>query len=101
MAKVHAQILKKVKERMTAEGFEVRSRFICDNLAQVCWTNNLFDEGNEIKEWIDNQLNYHFCYEVWLKHNHYYVWFNMTEENFREARLQWLDWMIKNHKVFG
>lgn len=88
------EILKLVKEQIKSKR---GSPYICDKIDQITH-HRIAAECAELKQWISyDLLGGSFSYDRWLKENHLDVWFKHAApyQRWDEARLEWLDWMIK------
>lgn len=82
-----SEVLKKVKKQIENQ----RHIYICNALQDVAapsW------QKYSLRRWVQYMLGRHHTYQDWLAASHRKVWRNMIFENYRQARLQWLDWMI-------
>ena len=57
-------------------------------------------EQKQILKWISKSLFPYFTYGEWLRENHEDVWQKEYRWDEYTGRVQWINWMIKNHTIF-
>lgn len=51
-------------------------------------------QKRSLRDWVSHMLKGHGTYESWLHRRHQNIYWKMSRSDHRQARLQWLDWMI-------
>ena len=93
------QVLKEVLEEFIKRGV-----YICDIVSDIEYHNSV--ETN-ISNYISDSLLPHSFYDTWLRVNHKEFYNNYAKQkgypygNCKEGRIQWIKYMINNHKELG
>jgi hypothetical protein len=86
-----SEILVQVKGMVQYGGFT----FICTSIQRFGRENACFGTAANLRTWVSDLMNGCYTYEDWLKEHHPNLKRTMSPVDFKQARLQWLDWMIQ------
>lgn len=80
---------------------DARERIARRRATYICWA---LDDGaipgyKKAKKLIMKLLNGVTSYNEWLEIHHCREWQDMSYEEFRQGRLQWLDYLIKHERT--
>lgn len=84
--KRYAKLLRAARERIKSG----ENRYICDAINAV----DPDGDASALRRWISNLIDGEFSYYEWMLENHPAIYAQMGDDDFRKARLQWVDWMI-------
>lgn len=85
-----------ISNKAIAEEFvKAKQRMKRTNRMYICHCLSLNPTGGEAAEVIMKRLDGHFTYVSWLEDKYPALCANMSEQDFREGRLQWLDSLIE------
>jgi hypothetical protein len=82
-----SEVLRKAKEIIVS----LKYSWICHAIDHATENEK---QAKDLKRWIMKCLKDNLTYEGWLIDNHMKVYKTMSGDDFRQGRIQWLDWMI-------
>lgn len=91
------------KKQMTFREALIAARPLIASYAKpfICWALERVSGHARFSDHIMSQLEGCDSYDEWLYENHHETWRRMDFRDFRNGRLQWIDYMIAQEEARG